>query len=81
MLLAASDVKDKKIVLVSALESKPGDVVKLEGKDNNKDQIKIEQFFELKMLVKDKNVTVDGEVLKTEKEVLSVDGEDGWRVR
>ena len=82
MLLAASDPDDKKIVLVSASKSKPGDVVQAGPLKNNTDQITIDEFFDtIKLVVKDHKVVANGVVLKSEVEELSINGEDGWKVR
>jgi methionyl-tRNA synthetase len=82
MLLAASDPSDKKIVLLGAPKSKPGDVVQAGELKNASDQITINEFFDtLKIAVKGKKAVVDGKVLKTEVEDISVDGETGWKVR
>jgi len=78
MLLAASDPDDKKIVLVSASKSKPGDVVQAGPLKNNTDQITIDEFFDtIKLVVKDHKVVANGVVLKSEVEELSINGEDG----
>tara|TARA_B100000315_G_C14555459_1_gene577891 strand:- start:44 stop:1993 length:1950 start_codon:yes stop_codon:yes gene_type:complete len=82
MLLAACGKDEKNIIIVEAPNSKPGDVVSLEGKENSKEEVSFDQFLDkTNMVVKDKKVTVDGVSLKSGTEELVVDGEDGWRVR
>ncbi len=84
MLLAADD--GKRIVIVSPENSSPGDLVFPEGSGperilQGKQQLAIEDFYKLNLKVKDEKVVFGAKPLKTAKEVISVDAEDGAIVR
>lgn len=78
MLLAA--IKGKKLVLLDAPHSKPGDHIEVEGEEINREQIAIEQFAKVKLSVKDKKVLYNGKALKTEKEEIVAEIEDSAKV-
>ncbi len=81
-MLLAADSGNGRIAAVSAPGSKAGDPVFVEGKENNTAQITIDEFFDsVSLVVKDKKVFAAGQPLRTGKEELSVDAEDGWKVR
>lgn len=82
MLLAVGD-NDKKIGLLLAPNSKPGDRVYLE--DQNKSEpakeITIEEFFSIKISAKDNAVFIDDKKLKSDAEFLVIDNEVNGEVR
>jgi methionyl-tRNA synthetase len=78
MLLAGEDGKE--VILVSAEKSSPGDQVS-QGSKINKSQIKYDDFSKLKLVVKEKKVYADNEILKTEQEEITCDVKDGTKIR
>jgi methionyl-tRNA synthetase len=78
MLLAGDGGKD--VVLVSASNSNPGDQVTYTKEINSK-QINYDEFSKVKIIVKDKKVLADGNILKTSKEEISCNVKDGSKVR
>ena len=75
MLLAASS-EDKKVGLILAPNSKPGDKVYLEGQESKpRKQINIDQFFSVKISAKENTVLHNSKKLKTDVEFLVVDKE------
>jgi methionyl-tRNA synthetase len=78
MLLAGDGGKD--VVLVSASNSNPGDQVTY-TKEINSNQINYDEFSKVKIIVKDKKVLADGNILKTSKEEISCNVKDGSKVR
>lgn len=79
MLLAAE--KDKRVVLLQAKDSAVGSQVFVEGVIPAEKQIKIDDFFKIKLEVKGKHPVYDGKVLRTDKEEISADIEDGAEIR
>lgn len=79
MLLAASSGTVTKIL--QAPNSKPGDQVKVEGYEINRGKIKYEEFQKIKLVTKDRKVYYDNKELKTNKEDIHVDIDDGFEVR
>ena len=61
MLLAAS--KDGVVTLIEAGSYKPGDQIKPEGMDTNKDEITIDEFAKVQMTIKDKKLAYGDAVL------------------
>ncbi|MBN2111853.1 methionine--tRNA ligase [Candidatus Woesearchaeota archaeon] len=78
MLLAA--LKGEKLVLLGAPNSSPGDQVSAEGAETNKAQITIDDFAKVKLGVRDKKVLYNEKALKTEKEEVTAEIEDGAKV-
>jgi len=78
MLLAG--VANDKVRLLSAPNSKPGDKVGIDSKENNTSEITWDDFEKIKMTVKNKKVVCEGKHLKTGSEEISVDIEDGANV-
>jgi len=73
MLLAASS-EDKKVGLILAPNSKPGDKVYLEGQEvKSRKEINIDQFFSVKLIAKENAVLHNNKKLKTDTELLIVD--------
>lgn len=80
MLLAAEKGKDVKLLL--AENSKPGDKVTVEGIANEpKKELDIKEFLAIKMSVKNKQALYNKKPLKTAKEAIAADIEDGAVVR
>lgn len=84
MLLAADD--GKSVVVVSPAQSAPGDLVFPEGSGPEKilaakQQLVIEDFYKLGLKVKDEHVVFGSKPLRTDKETISVDAQDGAIVR
>ena len=78
MLLAGE--KNGKVRLLEAEKSKPGDrVYAMEPKPEK--QVTIDEFAKIKLEVKERKVFYKGQVLKTEKEDVIVDVDDGAEVR
>ena len=75
MLLAAEE--QGKLIVVEAPKSKPGDAVLPKGKVAASTKIKFDDFLKLKLEIKDKQLLADGDVLKTEKENITLDVSDG----
>ncbi len=78
MLLCAE--KGDKIIVIEPKKSEPGNQVSFEGYKVNKEQIKIDDFGKLKLEVKDKKVMFNDLPLKTDKEEIEIDIEDGAKV-
>lgn len=76
MLLAAGD--DAR--LLTAPNSMPGDPIYIDGLENKTDQISIHEFSKVKLVTKDHKVEHDGKFLKTDKEEVQVEAEDGKTV-
>ncbi len=83
MLLAAEKmINGKEIVkLLEAKKSSPGDQVIIEGHKPNKEQILYDDFAKVDFEIKAGHVYVKGKMLKTDKEAVSADIEDGASVR
>ncbi|MBI2145340.1 class I tRNA ligase family protein [Candidatus Woesearchaeota archaeon] len=84
MLLAADD--GKKVVLVSPVDSQPGDLVFPEGSDADKiassrKQLAIDGFYRLGLKVRDERVMFGLKSLRTAREVIPVDAADDAVVR
>jgi methionyl-tRNA synthetase len=79
MLLAAS-IKDK-VVLVNPQDSVIGENVFIDDVIPSEDQIKIDDFFKIKLTVKDKFLVYDNQKLKTKTEDIMVDIEDNAIVK
>ncbi len=77
MLLAGG--KGDKVVLVSADKSSPGNQIE-SGAEISKEEITFDDFLKVKIVVKGKKVLADGNVLKTSKEEIYCDIEDGAKV-
>ncbi|MBW3020561.1 methionine--tRNA ligase [Candidatus Woesearchaeota archaeon] len=78
MLLVAQN--DNKMVLLQAPNSEPGDYVTLEGHENRTSNIKYEDFASVKLDVKNGVVMSEGKELKTSKEAVKADIEDGAKI-
>lgn len=78
MLLAAT--AGEKVTLISPMKSKPGDQVKIKGVVPKTKRIKIDDFFEVPLVVKNKKVVFGDEILITDSEEIIVDTDDGARV-
>jgi methionyl-tRNA synthetase len=79
MLLAAE--KGSFVKLLEAEKSCAGDQVFIEDVAPKTDLIKIDDFVKIKLEVKDKNVFFEGKILKTDKENIKVDIDDGAEIR
>ncbi|MDO8741220.1 MAG: methionine--tRNA ligase [Candidatus Woesearchaeota archaeon] len=79
MLLAADDGKDLK--LLEAPNSESGDIVFIDGYKNTDKEITFDEFLKIKLAVKNKKVVFEDKVLKTKKEEINADVEDGAIVR
>jgi len=83
MLLAASSADDSVVKVLEAIKSKPGDEVKCGSLVNNAEEIKYEDFAKLKIISKGGRIVVENhnnQPLKTDKEEIIVDVEDGYSV-
>ena len=78
MLLAAQ--KGKKVVVLEAPSSPSGDQVFIPAISSGTAPVKIEIFKEIKFSVKDKKVYYKDKILKTDKEEILADIEDGAKV-
>ncbi len=83
MLLAADKMIDGKEVvkILEARHSRPGSQVIIEGYKPNKEQVLYDDFAKVLFEVREGHVYTGGKMLKTEKESVSVDIEDGAAVR
>ncbi len=72
MILVAED-KDKNLSLLQT-SAEIGTVAKFEELENNTSQITYDEFKKLKLLVKDKKITFNGKILKTNNEPVTVEG-------
>ncbi len=79
MLLAAE--KDGKLAVLEAPNSEPGEQVFVEGINHHTAQIEIGDFAKANLTTKNKKVIYNGKPLKTSTEQVTVDIEDGARVR
>jgi len=79
MLLAGS--WGEEIKLLEPKLSEIGAQVYFEGLESKKERITIEQFSEIKMKTKNKRVVLGHKVLKTDKEEIFIDIEDGAEIR
>lgn len=79
MLLAGS--KDDKVAVLEAPSTSPGGEVKVEGFKNKTREITYEEFLEVKLEVKGGRVFYNGKPLKTDKEEVKVDIDDGAQVK
>ena len=79
MLLAADNGKD--VRLLGVCYSEPGDQVYIEGVEPKKETITIDDFSKLDIRTKDGKAIAEGKPLKTDKEEVMVDAEDGCRIR
>ncbi|MFW5852590.1 MAG: methionine--tRNA ligase, partial [Nanoarchaeota archaeon] len=79
MLLAADDGNNVK--LLEPKQSEPGDEVVVDGETQGKEEITIDEFFNVEITTKDSKAVYMGKPLKTEKEEISVDIADGSKVR
>jgi methionyl-tRNA synthetase len=78
MLLAGDDGKNVRLVL--AEKSKPGDQVSYTDKVNDK-PINYDEFSKIRIIVKNKKVFADDNILKAGKEEISCDVEDNAKVK
>ncbi|MDP2749252.1 MAG: methionine--tRNA ligase [Nanoarchaeota archaeon] len=83
MLLAAEKMIDGKelVTVLEAKKSKPGDQVIIEGYKPNKEQVLYDDFAKVVFEIKDGHVYTKGKMLKTVKEAIHADIEDGAMVR
>jgi methionyl-tRNA synthetase len=79
MLLAAD--KGEVVKLLSPEASEPGDQVYIDGVEPKFEQITIDDFFEFKISTKDHKAWVEGKPLKSDKEEIPVDIDDGAKIR
>lgn len=79
MLLTAE--KGKKVIVLEAKNSKPGDSAYFEGLENSEEQVTIDAFAKLNLVVKNKKPTYKNRILKTSKENIKVDIADGAKIR
>ena len=79
MLLAADNGKD--VRLLGVCHSEPGDQVYIDGCEPSTDKISIDDFSKLDIRTRDGKAFAEGKPLKTEKEEVMVDIEDGSKVR
>ena len=77
MLLAAGTEKTKTCVLLLAPNSSPGDQVSIEGITPLDKEIDYKTFSKIKMKTKDKKIIYNNKTLKTNKEDVICDIEDG----
>lgn len=78
-MLLAAEFK-KKVALVEAPKSKPGDQIFAEGIEPGLSQITIKEFQAVQMTTKGKKVTYKGKPLKTSKEEIKADIEDNAKI-
>ena len=78
MLMAAE--KNGKVILLEAPNSEPGERVRIEGMKNSEKEITIEEFSKIKMATKSKKAVYNGKPLKTGKEEIRADTEDGAEI-
>ncbi len=81
MLLAGDDGKN--IGLIAPKESRPGEQVYFEGYNKvSKNQISYEDFSKIQIFTKDGKIFYNGKVMKTDKEILTVEKVgDGAKIR
>lgn len=79
MLLAADN--GKVIKLLSAEKSETGDKVFFDGINHTEDEIDIDKFKKISLRTKNKRVLFKDKILRTEKEEVAVDIEDGAIIR
>lgn len=79
MVLAADDGESVK--LIEPKKSEKGQRVYIEGHKDTQGKISFKEFTKLSMQVKDEQVLLKGNPLKTAKETLSIDMKDGSKVR
>ncbi|MFP4112061.1 MAG: methionine--tRNA ligase [Candidatus Woesearchaeota archaeon] len=79
-MLLAADKKDI-VKVLEAPQSEPGTQVYFEGVTPSEKQITIDDFFTIKIKIKDKKAQAEGKFLKTDSEFVSVDIADGAKVR
>ena len=78
MLLAGE--KGDKVQILTANESQPGDQVFIDGVKPKDEKIQFKQFQQIKMTIKGGKAFYEDSVLKTEKEEVACDIEDGAKV-
>lgn len=78
-MLLAAELK-KKVVLLEAPESKPGEQVFVEGIEQGPGQITIKDFQKIHLTTKDKKVRYKGKSLKTAKEEIKAEIEDDAKI-
>jgi methionyl-tRNA synthetase len=78
-MLLAAEFKDK-VVLLEAPETKPGEQVFIDGITPGTSQITIKDFEKVNLTTKDKKVIYKGKFLKTKKEKIQADIEDGAKI-
>ncbi|MBW2986828.1 methionine--tRNA ligase [Candidatus Woesearchaeota archaeon] len=78
MVIAAE--QKKKVVLLEAPKSKPGDQVFIEGIEPGEEQITVKQFQQAQMTTKNKTVIYKKQPLKTKKEEIKADIDDNAKV-
>lgn len=78
MLLAAES--GGKVVLLEAPRSKPGDRVTIEGIEPEGKEITLKDFEKVQITTKDRRAIYNGKFLKTEKEEIEANIEDGAKV-
>jgi len=78
MLLAAE--RKKKVAILEAPKSKPGEQVFVEGIEPDLDRITIKEFQKVQMTTKNKTVIYKKQPLRTKKEEITVDIDDNAKV-
>lgn len=79
MVLAAK--KENKMATLDAPKSKPGDQVFIEGVTPSNEQITIDDFAKIVLTTKDKKAVYNNKVLRTEKEEIKVEIQDGAEIK
>ena len=79
MLLAGED--DKNVGLLAPEKSKPGDAVTWNSLQNSNEELTIDDFLKLNIIVKGRKATIEGIPLRTEKEEINVEKvKDGAKI-
>ncbi len=82
MLLAACSKDGSIVKVVFAPKSKPGGQIYIDKTAKpGTEQIKFDDFMKIELTTKSKNVLYNNKPLKTDKENITVDAEDGFKVR
>ncbi|MFT4304036.1 MAG: methionine--tRNA ligase [Candidatus Woesearchaeota archaeon] len=81
MLLAASSLDDKDVVLIE-VDGNPGDSVKCGELENNSSEIKIDEFFKIPLVIKNKKIYLKkyDNYLNISGKEITVDVDDGYTV-
>ncbi|MGM5482584.1 MAG: methionine--tRNA ligase [Nanobdellota archaeon] len=79
MLLAADDGENVKVV--EPEKSEPGERVYIEAHENSESKISFKEFIKYSIQVKDSQILLKEKPLKTDKELLSIEMDNGSKVR